>query len=280
MRKMVIFVSLFLLMAGAAMAQDPGLPDSLIVASAHVDSGVTFCFIPIYAVTDDSVAFYNLPLRYTAPAGGVYPGTGTQYFYPLTSWDERFDTVMTSQSYVRQIGFADVQGEDNPYLHTGGQRLNAWTLRFIIAPNTRSQLVVLDTTWDDRNRSVILGLEDGVTEISPKFVHGFISIGVIGTEDSEVIPNEFALKQNYPNPFNPETNIEFTLPSEQEVSLEVYNLLGQQVRTLAQAHFNAGTHSVVWDGRNEQGANVPSGIYFYKLTTPEFAQTNKMTMIR
>jgi hypothetical protein len=284
MKKMVLFLAMFLVMTGLAFAQqdpqDPGIQDSLIIDEVTIDSGTTFAFVRIYAVTDDSVAYYNLPLSWTAPYPGVSVGTQTQYFFPLTSWDDVFDTVMTDQSYVRQFGFADLFGEDNPYLHTNGQRVNAWTLRFIISPSIHRQLVVLDTTWDDRSGSVILGLSDGTSEITPGFKGGFLGIGVGVDDDNISRPLQFSLSQNYPNPFNPETNIEFSLPSEQNVNLMVFNLLGQQVRTLVNSSLGVGTHTVIWDGKNDDGINVPSGIYFYKMFTPEFSQTNKMVMVR
>ena len=285
MKKMLLFLAMFLAMTAMAFAQqdpqDPGIQDSLIVNTVEIDSGVTFAFVQIYAVTDDSVMYYNLPLRWTAPHGGVSVGTGTQYFPPITSWDLHFDTVMTSQSYVRQFAFADLGGDDNPPLITNGTRVNAWTLRFIISPSARRQLVSLDTTWDDRNGPAVYGLADGTSEITPGFLRGFINIGHVGTdEDVNTRPTDFALSQNYPNPFNPETNIEFSLPTEQNVSVVVFNLLGQHVKTLVDGSFAAGTHSVIWNGTNDAGANVPSGIYFYKMTSATFSQTNKMVMVR
>jgi hypothetical protein len=287
MKQLATFLMVCLLVAGIAKAQDPGLQDSLIVSviNDHVDSSSQFQFrsCQIFAVTDDSVMFYNLPLRWNAPAGGVACGTGTQYFQPLLQWNEKYDTVMMSQNYVRQIGWADLGIDTLPHppLLTNMQRVNAWTLRFSISPNTRSQLVTLDTCWDDRNGSVCFGLIGGLVQVNPAFQRGFMSIGVVGVDENEVsIPVEYALEQNYPNPFNPETNIEFSLPKEQDVSVSVFNLLGQQVRTLVNSRMAAGNHTVRWDGKNDNGANVPSGIYFYKMYTPEFSKTNKMVMVR
>jgi hypothetical protein len=284
MKKLVLFLMACLLIGGVAYAQqdpdDPGIQDSIIVGAVHVDSGTTFAFIPIYAVTDDSVAAYTFPMRWIAPQGGIYAGRGTNYFPPLTSWDERYDTVMLSQSYVRQVGWADLGGDDNPPLLTNGLRINAWTLRFVLDPAARSQLVILDTCYDDRNGPAQYFLADGRHEITPAYQRGFISIGVTGTDGGEIVPSNYALKQNYPNPFNPQTNIEFSLAKEQNVNLTVFNLLGQEVRTLVGGNVAAGDHSVIWDGKNNQGADVPSGIYFYKLFTPDFSQTNKMVMLR
>jgi hypothetical protein len=284
MKKLVLFFMACLLLYGVAIAQDPGLPDTIIVGNVTVDSGQTFAVVPIYAVTDDSIAYYNLPLKWTAPLGGVYCGAGTNYRWPLNLWDEHFDTVITSQSYVRQFGWADVLYDTvyNPLLMTNMARVNAWSLHFVINPGTRPQLVNLDTCRDDRSGPMTMTDPLGDITITPIFIHGSITIrrlpDAIGTENP--IPYEFALKQNYPNPFNPETNIEFSLAKEQNVSLVVFNLLGQQVRTLVNSSLSAGDHVAHWDGRNDNGANVPSGIYFYRIFTPEFSQTNKMVLVR
>ena len=115
------------------------------------------------------------------------------------------------------------------------------------------------------------------------FVPGHIKFGdpVVGVDDPIVeIPTEFALDQNYPNPFNPETKMSFDLPKAQNVSLEVYNLLGQHVKTLANGMYDAGSHTVSWNGTNKSDEDVPSGIYFYSLRTEEFSKTNKMMLIR
>ncbi len=285
MKKMLLFTLACLLLSGVAFAQqdpdDPGFQDSLIIEGVTVDSGAIFANIRIWAVTDDSVNFYNLPLKWTAPLGGVFAGQGTQYFPPLTSWDVRFDTVMMSQTYVRNLGWAEIFADTipNPPIQTNHQRTHLFTLRFIINPGAHRQMVILDTTRDDRNGSVVLGLSDGIREVTPGVKAGYLGIGV-GVEDDINVPVTYVLKQNYPNPFNPETNIEFSLPKEQDVSLTVFNLLGQQVRTLVNSRLASGDHTITWDGKNDNGVGVPSGIYFYRLYTPEFAQTNKMVMLR
>jgi hypothetical protein len=291
MKKLLMLLMASLFITGVAFAQqdpeDPGIQDSLIIGCllSHVDSTNTYQFLPvqIYAVTDDSVMYYNLPLKWTAPFGGVSVGPGTQYNPPLSGWDEHYDTVVTSQNFVRQFGIANTGiNSNNPPLLTNGQRVLGWSLRFIVAPNTRSQLVVLDTCYDDRLMSVMFSPSQlGEAEVTPGVQRGFFSIGRVAVDDNgAVIPNEFALEQNYPNPFNPETNIEFMLPKAQNVSLSVYNLLGQQIRTLVNSNLEAGRHVAHWDGKNDNGAAVPSGVYFYRIYTPEFAQTNKMVLVR
>jgi hypothetical protein len=94
------------------------------------------------------------------------------------------------------------------------------------------------------------------------------------------LPNIFALDQNYPNPFNPSTVISFTLGSKMPVELSVYDLLGRKVRILASGELPAGVHSVTWDGRNESGRDVASGVYLYKLKSGESSAILRMTLIR
>ncbi|HFE64999.1 MAG TPA: T9SS type A sorting domain-containing protein [Caldithrix sp.] len=112
-----------------------------------------------------------------------------------------------------------------------------------------------------------------------------------GTEDAVIEqPRMFRLFQNYPNPFNPETTIEYFLPKAVPVQLEIYNLLGQRVRTLVSGQKPAGEHQVSWDGRDYAGREVASGVYFYRLSVGnrfvqnrlpgDASQTGKMLLLR
>ncbi|HEX5132752.1 MAG TPA: FlgD immunoglobulin-like domain containing protein [Candidatus Krumholzibacteria bacterium] len=90
-----------------------------------------------------------------------------------------------------------------------------------------------------------------------------------------------SLAQNYPNPFNPSTTIEFTVRDRSQVSLKVYNVAGELVRTLVNGERAPGSvHRVAWDGRNDTGQSVSSGIYFYKLVTNDMTQTKKMVLLK
>jgi hypothetical protein len=97
-------------------------------------------------------------------------------------------------------------------------------------------------------------------------------------EKETPVPLTFYLLQNYPNPFNPETEISFSLPHAGKVRLIIYNNLGQALRTLLNGNFTAGLHRVKWDGTNSEGMAMPSGIYFYRLTTSS-GQTLSRKMI-
>jgi hypothetical protein len=102
----------------------------------------------------------------------------------------------------------------------------------------------------------------------------------IAADENAGTPNAYALDQNYPNPFNPSTQIRFQLPKAQRVTLEIFNIRGQKVRTLIDSRYSAGSHEVVWNGLNNRGRQVASGIYVYKIRAGNFTQTRKMNLIR
>ncbi|MCD6249169.1 MAG: T9SS type A sorting domain-containing protein [candidate division Zixibacteria bacterium] len=99
-------------------------------------------------------------------------------------------------------------------------------------------------------------------------------------DDPPQLPLGYALLQNYPNPFNPSTEIEFTVPSATHAKLIVINPLGQTVTTLMDDFRSAGTHRVIWDGRDHNGDRVASGVYLYRLTTDTFTHTRKMLLLK
>ena len=94
------------------------------------------------------------------------------------------------------------------------------------------------------------------------------------------LPSDYTLSNNYPNPFNPSTNIQYSIPKNELVSLVVYNLLGQKVITLVNSELGAGNYNIVWNGKNEFGNKVASGIYIYQLTAGQFIQSKKMILMK
>ena len=88
------------------------------------------------------------------------------------------------------------------------------------------------------------------------------------------------LFQNYPNPFNPTTIIRFVVPGTDPVHLAVFDVKGRQVRTLVSGGVSPGPHEVQWDGTNDHGAGVSSGVYFYRIVSGNWYQTKKMVLIK
>ncbi len=110
----------------------------------------------------------------------------------------------------------------------------------------------------------------------------FVKSTVTGINGEQInVPALFNLYQNYPNPFNPSTNIKYDLPTYATVTLKIYNLLGQEVRTLVNNQFqNPGMYSILWDGRDDHGSSLPSGQYAYRLQASHYTSTRKMILLK
>jgi hypothetical protein len=108
------------------------------------------------------------------------------------------------------------------------------------------------------------------------FVHGL----TVGVKEPETVPEGFSLSQNFPNPFNPSTRISYSLKKQTAVKLEVFNGLGQLVKTLVDASQGAGTYETVWNGTNESGGTLASGVYVYRLSGEQFTVSRTMVLLK
>jgi hypothetical protein len=140
--------------------------------------------------------------------------------------------------------------------------------------------------WDNNDLSDTTNLSDpgslrrhprGTIETGGKVLDG-PSLEKQGTD--LIRPDRVSLLRNYPNPFNAQTRIEFALSQSGRASLEISNLLGQVVQSVVWTHLDAGTHSYLWNGHSEQGLEVPSGVYFYRLESEETSAINKMVLLK
>ena len=94
------------------------------------------------------------------------------------------------------------------------------------------------------------------------------------------LPREFALYQNYPNPFNPQTSIRYDLPKDAYVTLEIYDILGSLVNRLVETNVEAGKHTVIWNGLDNYGTQVSSGVYMYRISAGDYVKTHKMILMK
>jgi hypothetical protein len=120
---------------------------------------------------------------------------------------------------------------------------------------------------------------------NPKYVIRILQASIsqltgVEFEPIEGIPAIFSLDQNYPNPFNPSTQIRFTIPEHNNVTLEVFDVTGRKVATLLNEERGAGRYTVVWDGRNASGQSVSSGMYLYRITAGSFEETKRMVFVK
>jgi hypothetical protein len=174
----------------------------------------------------------------------------------IRALDDNIDDVLLAGSgLIATLHFSSNSGRALPQL-----KLTSWPLA---AGELRFNMV------DEKGNSVC-GIK-GETPIP-------ISQGTGEPVEMQAAP--FELKGNYPNPFNPETVIKFNLPQASPVTLKVYNVLGQAVNTLLDEPLSAGSHSVSWNGKNAQGHDVASGVYFYRISAGGYESIEKMTLMR
>ena len=142
-----------------------------------------------------------------------------------------------------------------------------------------SETVGLNYVYDDNYEETATALQ---ANMAIKFTTN--PALVVSVKDPEVtrdmVPDRYLLEQNYPNPFNPSTHIRYAIPEAGQTSIMIYHIDGQLVKVLCSEYLPAGTHEKVWDGTNDHGIKVSSGVYFYRLISGNFTQVKKMLFIR
>lgn len=125
------------------------------------------------------------------------------------------------------------------------------------------------------NLPICFRVHDDTVEVLPTDVRW-----IEGSAEEDSRPTSFSISQNYPNPFNPATEFKFDLPRDCHVKIEVFNILGQKVKTLADEEMRAGSYVVDWDGRDHRGVELSSGIYFYRMRAGDFSDVRKMILLK
>ena len=162
-----------------------------------------------------------------------------------------FDTTLFND--LIYIGYNDILGELDSVLGTNG--VITWSVDVSDG---------IDTTINSEIRTL---------RVEGKYA-------ALSINKNNVIPSEYALHQNYPNPFNPITRIEYDIPKQTFVKIEIYNLLGTKITTLLNEEMIAGRHAITWNAVDRNGRKIPSGIYFYHIRTNDFTKTNKMLLLK
>jgi hypothetical protein len=215
--------------------------------------------------TTDKIAYFNFSIRDSiqlftfnseAPIGAVlftFHSSDTPYFPYIFSTDmDIMSKVVDSQLRVLVYSFED------------GVNISSGLVDLLAIPRNQDCRLQYLEVVDDRGRVM-------------KAIHGTTGIS---EQPGRNIPESFVLLPNYPNPFNPDTYIEYALPTDCQVTLVVYNILGQRVRTLINSHQTAGFKSVRWDGKDDSGDQVSAGVYFYSIKADNFSQTKKMLLLK
>ena len=179
----------------------------------------------------------------------------------------------------------DLSKTQNDVLVTSNRRENG-RVKVLVA-NLNSGMIEND---QNMYLSIPLQFDGNDYQVSTVSLKGITIVGADGsiiksiarTESSEIkaIPVSFALQQNFPNPFNPSTEIRFDLPENDNVTLAVYNMMGQKIKTLTSGNMSPGYHSIIWNGTNDAGAKVATGMYFYSINTSSFQSIKKMLFLK
>jgi hypothetical protein len=282
---LISIVDLYLVVAlgfdGTALTYDPLLPD--------------------YSTLNQMAPGYGYWLKVMDNVDLVYPGMGpavafNQTTTPVTQGAKaaaRYDVVasrMWTDFYSYEL---TLDGETVP---VGTEVLAKSADGRIIGASIvkeNGKFGFMPVYADDPATDEIEGLQAGeefvlvIGNVTTEESFGFVESGarieigsLISRTSGDLLPMDFALAQNYPNPFNPATGISFSVPTATTVQIEVYNILGSKVATLFDGMAEAGTNTVVWDGTNDAGQTVATGVYFYRMTAGSFEMTRKMVLMK
>ena len=263
-------------------ARTLGTYNPLVDLMGHKDlGGKTLLFIvdALYAVPDEHGTAFTYKSKWlSAPFNNNWTSSLFLSQDNVAIESVCLDFLRTEQAvnanYTLTVGAVD------NYLHEAAQANNppSGTYYAPSGDSVRLQSLGVHEHWNnasDKKYSTNLGTGNGIelVKLQPTPLTS-VSQGV-GT------PSAFALLQNYPNPFNPSTTIRFSVSQGGSAMLEIYDLTGRHVRTLLSGEVSAGTHSVQWDGRDERGSSVGSGVYFYRLRLgSKLESSRKMILMR
>ena len=248
--------------------------DSVIVPTENAEPGEEVT-IAIWSRNSAPTREMRIPIRFDDEVMSF-----TRAEYVGTRWEsaETYNYLNPIQPVV--VLFADFRNIPFPPLARGAGVIAylTFTVHENVVPGSVGD-IVLQLAEDFY---FMLDEDHGSVDVSPVFSAGAITVDVTSAADDYdyVLPNEYSLAQNYPNPFNPETVIQYSLPEAGYVSLTVFNLLGQKVNDLVSEYQSAGQKQIVWDGTDQYGTQVESGVYFYRISSGEFDMTRKMVMLK
>jgi hypothetical protein len=282
-RLSTILLALSILVVPAILlAADTGNRDVFRVGKAEFSSATEFS-VPLEVIHDEDLAAMDIPLTYSK---GVTLNKITFEGTRVESFDEKIVNIDAANSRVI-IGLIDMVYalKENPALKPAvNGDYKVAVLHFTLDDPTLKSIEIGTFNTEAPSHALMYVYNDWasgqpeVRELQPAFEGGLISLEA--RSGGAPIPTTYDLSQNVPNPFNPSTQVSFALPKAGQVTLSIYNVLGQQVTTLVDEYLPAGYQTVTWNGTDRTGHTVASGVYFYKIKAGEFSETKKMMMLK
>ncbi len=280
-----------IMLAATAFAQsDTGTPDTvkvekLVFAAAPWPEQID---VVVHIFSDNNIAGWALGLRpigpdssnftaitptgYTHAASAFNTSTGTPFWSPF-----RYDAGKNAGL----VGWADFAAGA-----TQSPQGEMFTLQCDVETSaiTAGMKVEFDTTSLNNGGLIEVQYKEGTSTASrpvpwrPDPTADIIL--AVEERSASTLPTSYSLEQNVPNPFNPETQIDFAIPKSGHVHIDIYNTLGQKVKTLVDEPLSVGSKRVSWDGTDDRGKQVASGVYFYRMSVNDFSATKKMLLLK
>ncbi|UCE24264.1 MAG: VCBS repeat-containing protein [Candidatus Zixiibacteriota bacterium] len=202
---------------------------------------------------------------------------GARLDYPAGSAPRGLCLVDLNGDLSIDIAVANFTSGDVSILLNNGDGTFATAVNYLVGSGPTS-VCSADFDDDGDNDLAVTNINDNSVSV---LLNGTdILVAVEDEASMGLVPATSHLGQNYPNPFNPTTSIAFSLATRSRVVIAVYNMIGQQVGRLADREFEAGDHTIGWDGRDETGQLLPTGVYLYRLQAGDFVATRKMLLLK
>lgn len=224
----------------------PDVTDFSIVVPVGEGAAYTPSRFKSVALNDNGSVSWDM----TAPTDGTYR---IQVFYQAPNGTQTGQVALDGETALPSVQFEGVAGDSSGQnVLSDGFDLTAGTHTITLSG---SQVIV----------DFVQLIQEVITSVS---------------SGHDELPLDFELAQNYPNPFNPETTIRYRVAQQGEVTIEIFNILGQKVRTLVDKVQPEGSYRVVWDGTNDYGASVSTGMYIYRMKSADFVKSRKMLFLK
>jgi hypothetical protein len=260
------------------VCSDDNVAEHIVIADATTGDSLEILY------TDPGLAYHTSPydVEYDPVGGDLY--IAHYYGWYVVKWHEQGTPwAVTMSSFEATAGQEMVELTWRVDSEVDNQGFNIYRNEQLITSVPSQGATETPRTYSWIDRDVVGGVTYSyrIADVSldgAETMHDFVATATPLT--SSGMPTEYWLAQNYPNPFNADTHIEFKLAEPGHTTLKIYNTMGQLVRTLVDRDMEANHHKVLWNGRNDSGQMVASGIYFYRLASGRFAETKKMSFLR
>ncbi len=232
--------------------------------------GTSVCFV-------DNLLIAGSP--YKTSAAGWASGSAYIYQFATTNNPPIADAGIDQTVDEGTLVFLDGSNSFDP---DGDEITYQWTTPEDIIlddPNSMQPSFIAPDVSEDTSYIINLVVNDGLVNSEPDEVEITVLWDGVKVDDNSINVSKFNLN-NFPNPFNPETMIKFSLKTPEKILIEVYNIRGEIVRTLVNAELEADFHEVLWNGKDNDGKRVSSGVYFYKMEAGNYQETKKMILMK